>query len=380
LISSGHEDSTSTYSTWPNGSSNTYNYYRSLNGSISMTYGDFCVNLHEHMPKIAYNKGWQVNGMVSPGNVYGAKGVTAINVAKPNFGNFAVIDTDAILNPPQPITVTLAKPVESGGWWDWTKGTWNTVCTEVSTIFTVGWEFQKGIWQGGLNLLNGIQDVAIGTANLALFSGYNVASYFVNLCGGDNPYAWIPSPDWSCELLVGEGGTPGGWDDMHGWSKWCGATGVLVLWAAYDLAGTALGEATSMGELLGTVKEGVKNVFKRPSKAPKYSPKVVDIGDDVIDWLGEGYRVTTNSNGDKIFISKNGDKMFRTDFYNNRGEGPHIHFQELINGIWCDVFPNLPHKIPGIRSRRLRSQRRDRIILADNCSEVKKAEQAHAEN
>jgi len=34
----------------------------------------------------------------------------------------------------------------------------------------------------------------------------------------------------------------------------------------------------------------------------------------------------------------------------------------------------------GIRSRRLRSQRRDRIILADNCSEVKKAEQAHAEN
>ncbi len=33
-----------------------------------------------------------------------------------------------------------------------------------------------------------------------------------------------------------------------------------------------------------------------------------------------------------------------------------------------------------IRSRRLRSQRRDRIILADNCSEVKKAEQAHAEN
>ncbi|MCL2305158.1 MAG: hypothetical protein FWC43_07425, partial [Planctomycetaceae bacterium] len=33
----------------------------------------------------------------------------------------------------------------------------------------------------------------------------------------------------------------------------------------------------------------------------------------------------------------------------------------------------------GIRSRRLRSQRRDRIILADNCSEVKKAEQAHAE-
>jgi len=89
LISSGHEDSTSTYSTWPNGSSNTYNYYRSLNGSISMTYGGFCANLHEHMPKIAYNKGWQVNGMASPGNVYGPGGVTAINVAaKPNFGNF----------------------------------------------------------------------------------------------------------------------------------------------------------------------------------------------------------------------------------------------------------------------------------------------------
>jgi len=131
LISSGHEDSTSTYSTWPNGSSNTYNYYRSLNGSISMTYGGFCANLHEYMPQITYNKGWQVNGMVSPGNVYGPGGVTAINVAKPNFGNFDPPKVDAILGPPSIGGVTLQDPVEPGNpaagrsWWGWVE---DTIC------------------------------------------------------------------------------------------------------------------------------------------------------------------------------------------------------------------------------------------------------------
>ncbi len=44
------------------------------------------------------------------------------------------------------------------------------------------------------------------------------------------------------------------------------------------------------------------------------------------------------------------------------------------------ILPGSLEQGERIRSRRLRSQRRDRIILADNCSEVKKAEQAHAEN
>ncbi len=64
-------------------------------------------------PQITYNKcGLPSIKTVTPSGVSGVNGVTEINVAKPNFDNFDPPKVDAILNPPQTVTVTLAAPAE----------------------------------------------------------------------------------------------------------------------------------------------------------------------------------------------------------------------------------------------------------------------------
>ncbi len=64
----------------------------------------------------------------------------------------------------------------------------------------------------------------------------------------------------------------------------------------------------------------------------------------------------------------------------DEGEILFVGYGAMLTEGFVAIMALIAACILGIRSRRLRSQRRDRIILADNCSEVKKAEQAHAEN
>ena len=85
----------------------------------------------------------------------------------------------------------------------------------------------KGLGQGVLNTFNGIQDIAVGAANLGLIQA-NGGIWVLNQLGADLAYVSIPSPEWARGMLVHEGGTPGELDDMHGWSKWLGANGALI--------------------------------------------------------------------------------------------------------------------------------------------------------
>lgn len=75
----------------------------------------------------------------------------------------------------------------------------------------------SGVVQGGANLVNGVQDAAIGDSNLPAVVYNNTAG---NLGGGQIGY--IPSPDWSLDLIVEN-------DPLHGTSKFLGGTGVVML-------------------------------------------------------------------------------------------------------------------------------------------------------
>jgi hypothetical protein len=97
--------------------------------------------------------------------------------------------------------------------------------------------FVMGLAQGGVNLVNGVQDAAIGIANTPALLANSVAGGIDYATGNTDAHnqiriPYIPSPDWSRDLIVHEGGTPGGWDDMHGWSKFAGGEGVMTLLTA----------------------------------------------------------------------------------------------------------------------------------------------------
>jgi len=106
--------------------------------------------------------------------------------------------------------------------------------------------------QGILNGLNCITDLGIGTVNLFGLGPYNGTSWAVNQLGGENPYVWIPMPDWSRNWLYKESGDPGAWNDTHGWSKFSGNVGFAALTMGRSLSGTALGETpiTQLPKLL----------------------------------------------------------------------------------------------------------------------------------
>lgn len=94
-----------------------------------------------------------------------------------------------------------------------------------------------GLAQGSVNLVNGVQDAAVGVANLPIHATNALADgvdYTFGTYDENNRIRipTIPSPDWSRDLIVHEGGTPGGWDDMHGWSKFAGGEGVMTLLTA----------------------------------------------------------------------------------------------------------------------------------------------------
>lgn len=92
----------------------------------------------------------------------------------------------------------------------------------------------SGVVQGGANLVNGVQDAAIGVANLPAVVYNNTAG---NLGGGQIGY--IPSPDWSLDLIVEN-------DPLHGTSKFLGGTGVVML-ATIGVGSLAGGGASQAG-------------------------------------------------------------------------------------------------------------------------------------
>ena len=88
----------------------------------------------------------------------------------------------------------------------------------------------KGLGQGFLNILNGLQDTGIGILNLPAMFVNGIAWIEVKLgimsehAASQVHIPYIKSHDWSRGMLTHEAGT--GWADSHNWSKGLGAGGV----------------------------------------------------------------------------------------------------------------------------------------------------------
>ena len=88
-----------------------------------------------------------------------------------------------------------------------------------------------GLVQGGANTVNGVQDGAVGLANLGIIG----ARYM----GAD--WEYFQSPDWSRNLIVSEPGIAGTWSDAHGWGKFIGGESLTFL-LTQGLSGIRWGE------------------------------------------------------------------------------------------------------------------------------------------
>ncbi len=118
---------------------------------------------------------------------------------------------------------------------------------------SVGWAgaggFMMGFLQGVCNVANGVEDVAVDVANLGIAVPNTVAAGVDYVTGATDPHYQIRIPyfqktEWARNLVVEEGGTPGGWDDMHGWSKFAGGEGaVAILTAGIGKVATAVDDA-----------------------------------------------------------------------------------------------------------------------------------------
>jgi hypothetical protein len=107
--------------------------------------------------------------------------------------------------------------------------------------------------------------------------------------------------------------------------------------------------AGGIGQIAGNVAiackvTGVNPRLTRVNTTQSTPLHVQQIGDEIKNWLGRDYRVVTNTTGDTVFISKDGLRKFRTDFYNNRNESPHVHLEVFRDGKWRDAIPD-QHKL-----------------------------------
>jgi len=107
--------------------------------------------------------------------------------------------------------------------------------------FTIAGEFFKGMGQGVLNTVNGVQDALIGMANIPA-AGVNMIAFTEEQLGIINPedsirIPYIPSPDWSRDMVVYES------DGAHAVSKVAGGIAVLAGVSAAARAASAAGAA-----------------------------------------------------------------------------------------------------------------------------------------
>jgi len=79
--------------------------------------------------------------------------------------------------------------------------------------------FFKGAAQGACNIVNGVQDAAVGVVNIAIAIPNTVAGGIDYATGATDPHyqiriPYVTSRDWSRNLITEEGGTAGGWDEL----------------------------------------------------------------------------------------------------------------------------------------------------------------------
>ena len=109
--------------------------------------------------------------------------------------------------------------------------------------FEMGFAIEKGLWQGDLNILNGLTDSAITYANVAIEQKLNPSDPFAIARAVFDPI--IPHYDWSKGLVVDE-------DPLaHEVSKILGASGVEIL------AGFGLDKVLSAPIRVATRVEGI---------------------------------------------------------------------------------------------------------------------------
>jgi len=128
----------------------------------------------------------------------------------------------------------------------------STSVSQSSASWSDIWNWQGfgvGLLQGGANLLNGVQDVVVGVINIPSNIANGVANSIDTSTAPHDRIRMptVPSPDWSRNLLAPESGTPGAWDDTHGWSKFAageGATTLISLGAGK--LGATLGKGTGL--------------------------------------------------------------------------------------------------------------------------------------
>jgi hypothetical protein len=100
------------------------------------------------------------------------------------------------------------------------------------------------------------------------------------------------------------------------------ATGSGLIKSIKSVAGDAWGSIKGVGTK-------IKNWWKGN---PSNTPKIQQLGDDIVEWLGPNSKKIINENGDVIFQSGNGLKEIRFDINNFLPhDKPHIHLIEYIN-------------------------------------------------
>ena len=119
-------------------------------------------------------------------------------------------------DPPPAQGSNLAPPASSSGG---VAGFFGAVVYAATWAGQVGSAAALGVVQGAANTVNGVQDGLIGMANLPGVAYNNTVGYIP----GAPLVQYIPSPDWSNNLVTAEDPT------QHAVSKFAGGTGVTML-------------------------------------------------------------------------------------------------------------------------------------------------------
>jgi len=134
------------------------------------------------------------------------------------------------------------------------------------------WAGIQGTGQGALNIVNGVQDLLIGAANIPAL-GVNSIAWLEEQAGILDPQdalrvPYIPSPDWSRGMLTEEAGT--GWADTHNWSKFVGGTAVTCGVGGWTRA-SMLARGFNAGNFVGK-----QAIVSSHLPAGKYAALVID--------------------------------------------------------------------------------------------------------
>jgi hypothetical protein len=146
--------------------------------------------------------------------------------------------TGSQVSPPEPVPPT--NPSQPAPQQDAGGGPLSELAATADWAWNVGSEGFMGGVQGGANTVNGVQDGAIGMVNLLGFA-YN---YSAGLIPGAPRAQYIPSPDWSDNLVRPEDPT------AHAASKFLGGTGVtmLVPGGQFKMATAGLGRVQALAQ------------------------------------------------------------------------------------------------------------------------------------